>query len=59
MKNSAILAFIVEDVPGYNIAELNNWDLLNVPNPGVPFSNTFFSKPLNVWKFMYGEDKYS
>ena len=53
MKNSAILAFIVEDVPGYNIAELNNWDLLNVPNPGVPFSNTFFSKPLNVWKFMY------
>ena len=38
MKNSAILAFIVEDVPGANVLELNNWDLLNVPNPGVPGS---------------------
>ena len=59
MKNSAILAFIVEDVPGANVLELNNWDLLNVPNPGVPFSETFFSKPLNVWKFMYPEENYN
>lgn len=35
MKNGAILAFIVEDTPGANVAEMMNWDLLNVPNPGV------------------------
>jgi hypothetical protein len=42
MKNGAILAFIVEDIPGANVAELMNWDLLNVPNPGVMISYTFF-----------------
>ena len=36
MKNAAILSFIIEDSPGENISELNNWDLLNLPNPGVP-----------------------
>ena len=59
MKNGAVFSFIVEDTPGANVAELLNWDLLNVPNPGVPFASTFFNKPLNVWKFMYGEDNYN
>ena len=42
MKNGATLAFIVEDIPGANVAELMNWDLLNVPNPGVSAVNNFF-----------------
>jgi len=42
MKNGAVFSFIVEDVPGANVAELLNWDLLNVPNPGVSFASSFF-----------------
>jgi hypothetical protein len=42
MKNGAVLSFIVEDIPGANVAELMNWDLLNVPNPGVKKVDSFF-----------------
>jgi hypothetical protein len=42
MRNGAVLSFIVEDIPGANVAELMNWDLLNVPNPGVKTVTAFF-----------------
>jgi len=35
MKNQAILSIIYENIPGANILELKNWDLLNLPNPVV------------------------
>lgn len=42
MRNGAILSFIIEDTPGYSVSELENWDLLNIPNPGVPNVSQFF-----------------
>lgn len=35
MRNLAILSFVYEDTPGSEVTEINNWDLLNIPNPEV------------------------
>jgi hypothetical protein len=52
MKNQAILSFIVEDSPGDLVQEINNWNLLNLPNPQVDKVNDFFGKPLNINNFI-------
>jgi hypothetical protein len=52
MKMMAILSFIYEDTPGSINTELSNWDLLNLPNPGIPRVNDFFEKDLNVLNLM-------
>lgn len=43
MKNLAVLSFIVEDVPGGRNRFIDEFDVLNLPNPGVPHVNNFFS----------------
>jgi len=52
MKNQAVLSFIYEDVPGESVTEINNWDLLNLPSPGVARPYTFIKDPLNVLRLM-------
>jgi carbonic anhydrase len=59
MKNMAILSIIFESQPGKNSLELTNWNLLNLPNPGIPSVVDFFEGPLNVMKFIFGQDQYS
>ena len=54
MKNMAILSIIFESQPGKNSLELTNWNLLNLPNPGIPAVVDFFEGPLNVMKFLFG-----
>lgn len=52
MKNLAVLSFIYENTPGETVAEINNWNLLNLPTPGVGRPYSFVDKPLNVLKLM-------
>ena len=42
MRNLAILSFIFESSPGSNNLAIGNWNLLNIPNPGIPESTDFF-----------------
>lgn len=58
MRNIAILSFIFEDTPGHNSQEIMNWNLLNLPNPGIPQVDDFFNGNINIWKFIYGKDEY-
>jgi hypothetical protein len=37
MKNIAILSVVFEDTPGVNNNFINDFDLINMPNPGIPF----------------------
>jgi len=58
MRNMAIVSIIFESQPGKNSLELTNWNLLNLPNPGTPSVVDFFEGPLNVMKFIYGQNQY-
>jgi len=55
MKNRAILSMIYENTPGVIATEIGNWNLLNLPNPGVPHVNSFFDAPFSVNKLMTHE----
>jgi hypothetical protein len=52
MKNQAILSFLIENSPGDIVTEINNWNLLNLPNPEVRNVDDFFGKPLNINHFI-------
>ena len=42
MKNQAVLSFIFENYPGKTNPSINEWNLLNLPNPGIPEVNEDF-----------------
>ena len=43
MRNLAILSVIFEDTPGFSNNFIDDFDLMNVPNPGIPKVKNFFS----------------
>jgi len=51
----AILSIIYENIPGAVVNEIGNWDLLNLPNPGMPIVHNFFDKPFGVLKLISNE----
>ena len=55
MKNRAILSMIYENTPGVIATEIGNWNLLNLPNPGMPIVHNFFDKPFGVLKLISNE----
>lgn len=57
MKNIAILSVVFEDSPGVNNNFINDFDLINMPNPGIPQVSQFFQKPFNIWKLLYEDNQ--
>jgi len=35
---------------------ISEWNLINLPNPGIPFVDEFFQNDFSVWKFLYNDD---
>jgi carbonic anhydrase len=58
-KNQAVLSFLFEDVPGKINEAVNEWNIINLPNPKVPEVNEFFSDNFHVLKFIYNEQELS
>jgi hypothetical protein len=56
MKKQAILSIIYESSPGESVAEISNWNLLNLPNIEVSRVENFFESSINVNKLFIKND---
>jgi carbonic anhydrase len=52
MRQQAILSVLFATDPGAQNAAIDEWNILNVPNPKNPRVNEFFQKDFNVWNFL-------
>lgn len=41
-KNQAVVSFLFESTPGKSNEAISEWNLINLPNPGVPQVEEFF-----------------
>jgi len=41
-RNQAVVSFLFEQTPGKTNNAISEWNLINLPNPGIPVVEEFF-----------------